>query len=245
MYSSSMATIIFTDGSSRGNPGPGGWGALLISSEEKNSRVAELGGREDHTTNNRMELMAALRALEYAEERKLPAPIEIRTDSAYLLNGITMWVFGWEKNGWKTKEGEPVQNQDIWQELAPLSYRLKKLTDLTWKKVAGHAGDLGNERVDEIATSYADGGHPLLFSGPKSEYERLFGDMLEPALYSSPKNRKNAIAYSYVSSINGEVFAHKTWPECESRVKGKKGAKYKKVFSKEEEEALVSEWAKK
>ncbi len=237
-------TVIFTDGASRGNPGPGGWGALIIESAEKGSRVAELGGREDHTTNNRMELMAALKALEYIEERKFGSPVEVRTDSAYLLNGITMWVYGWEKNGWKTKEGEPVLNQDIWQELAPVAFRLKKIVDLTWVKVVGHAGDLGNERVDEIATSFADGGHPLLFSGARSEYEKLFGDMLAPALLPQTVNRTKGVAYSYVSVIEGIPEIHKTWPECERRVKGKKGAKYKKVFSKEEEEALVTEWTK-
>lgn len=237
-----MSTVIFTDGSSRGNPGPGGWGVLIIETAEKHARVAELGGREDHTTNNRMELMAALQALKYIEERKFPAPIEVRTDSAYLLNGITMWVYGWEKNGWKTKEGEPVLNQDIWQELALVAFRLRKLADLRFVKVAGHAGDAGNERVDEIATSFADGGHPLLFSGGRTEYEKLFGDMLAPALMPQLVNRKKGIAYSYVSSIDGKPEIHKTWAECEKRVKGKKGAKYKKAFSKEEEEALVAEW---
>jgi ribonuclease HI len=149
-----MSTVIFTDGSSRGNPGPGGWGALLIENTEKGARVSELGGREEHTTNNRMELMAALKALQFAEERKFTAPLELRTDSSYLLNGITMWVYGWEKNGWKTKEGEPVLNQDIWQELVAVSFRLKKLADLQWVKVARH---------DEIVVAHTFVGQGLFF----------------------------------------------------------------------------------
>ena len=104
--------IVFTDGSSRGNPGPGGWGAVVI---EASGKVVELGGREDMTTNNRMEIAAALGALAHIHTRGIAGDIEINTDSAYLLQGITMWVYGWEKNGWKTKTGDDVLNQDLWK----------------------------------------------------------------------------------------------------------------------------------
>lgn len=239
-------TIIFTDGSSRGNPGPGGWAALIMASG-KEGKVIEIGGREENTTNNRMELTAALEALKLVEERKYEGPIEVRTDSAYVLQGVTLWAYGWEKNGWKTKEGEPVLNQDIWKELVPIAFRLKKLSQLTWVKVSGHAGIAGNERVDEIATMFADGTTPLLFSGSYTQYEKLFGNMIDGSIVTTSHKKKTSkgIAYSYVSVVDGVVETHKTWVACEKRVKGKKGVKFKKVFSPLEEAELIETWSSK
>jgi ribonuclease HI len=194
-----------------------------------------------------MELTAALESLKYIAAQKITGTITLHTDSAYVLQGITGWVYGWEKNGWKTKEGEPVLNQDIWKELAPLAYRLKELQNLTWVKVSGHAGVAGNERVDEIATMFADGERPLLFSGARSEYEKLLGDMLvltENSVATKKKSSNKSTAYSYVSLVDGSVVTDPTWALCEKRVKGKKGAKFKKVFSKEEEETLKAEWSR-
>lgn len=236
---------IFTDGASRGNPGPGGWGAVIISNAD--GRVWEIGGREDHTTNNRMELTAALMALRFAEERKLVGISQIHTDSAYVLQGITGWVYGWEKNGWKTKSGEDVLNQDLWKELGAISYRMKSRNAIEWVKVSGHVGHIGNERADKIATNAADKEQQLLFTGGLKDYEALIGGSvfdfeLGTEIKKESKANKSKLAYSYVSFLDGKIVVHKTWPECEARVKGKKGAKYKKVFSKEEENELAEQW---
>jgi ribonuclease HI len=242
-------TVIYTDGSSRGNPGPGGFGALLVTSDEKqNRKVTELGGHEDHTTNNRMELLATLESLQYIEERKIQGSVEIHTDSAYVLNGITGWVFGWEKNGWKTQNGDDVLNQDLWKVLSAVAFRTKSRQGLEWIKVKGHSGIWANERVDQIATEYADSARPLLYTGALESYLKLM-NIEEKELFavtyvasttkSSSKNKK---PYAYVSCVDGSVYKDETWAACEKRVKGKKGAKFKKVFSKEEYDELVTLW---
>lgn len=144
---------IYTDGSSLGNPGPGGWGTLIIKNEElgiKND--VELGGGEKNTTNNRMELQAAIEALKYVIKEKV-SEVTIYADSAYVLNGITSWIHGWEKNGWKTANKKPVMNKEIWQELISLVREFNG--KINWQKVKGHSGHVYNDKADEIATSYA------------------------------------------------------------------------------------------
>ena len=241
---------VFTDGSSRGNPGPGGWGTIII--DNKIGKVWELGGKEENTTNNRMEMMAVQEALAFIEKRKIEGNIEIHTDSAYLLNGITGWVFGWEKNCWKTKTGEAVLNQDLWKEISAANFRLKLKRKVDWKKVDGHSGLRGNERVDKIATMKADGEQVLLFSGSLSNYEKLVGGNIfdvssDPSASSGRAKKKSSSskkAYSYVSMVNGKIEVCKDWATCEKRVKGKSGVKFKKVGSKEEEDSLIEEWRK-
>lgn len=147
---------IYTDGSSLGNPGPGGWGVFVIKNEEleiKND--VELGGGEKNTTNNRMELQAVIEAFKYISARKVLAEnmVTIYADSAYVLNGVTSWIFGWEKNGWKTANKKPVLNQDLWQELIALTRSFKG--KINWQKVKGHSGHVYNDKADEIATSCA------------------------------------------------------------------------------------------
>ena len=243
-----MSITIFTDGSSRGNPGPGGWGALVIARKNKTDvgKVIELGGRDDHTTNNRMELMAALESLRMVRERKLEGDIELHSDSAYVLNGITKWVYGWERNNWQTKEKQSVLNQDLWEALLELERVLKLKQDIVWKKVEGHSGLRGNDRVDEIATEFADKKFVLLFSGSETDYEKMLGSNIFQVGQTAVKKKKSsssAKAYSYVSLVNGVVSVDKTWAECEKRVKGKK-ARFKKALSKEDEESLVAEFKK-
>ena len=131
---------IFTDGACSGNPGPGGWGAILrFGAVEK-----ELNGSEEHTTNNRMELMAAIRAIEAV---KRPCEIHLHTDSEYLRQGITTWIHSWKKKGWKTADKKPVKNVDLWQRLeaAIETHHVK------WHWVKGHSGHAENERADELA----------------------------------------------------------------------------------------------
>jgi ribonuclease HI len=143
-----MNTIeIYTDGSSLGNPGPGGWGTVIT---EGDKVLHELGGCEKNTTNNRMELQGVISALEYILMHHKGEKVIIHADSAYVLGGITTWIHNWEKNGWKTSTKKEVLNQDLWQKLIKL---VREFGDtLSWQKVKGHAGVLHNERADEIAT---------------------------------------------------------------------------------------------
>jgi ribonuclease HI len=136
----SDAVEVWTDGACSGNPGPGGWGAIL----SYNGVEKELSGGEAQTTNNRMELMAAISAL---EALKRPVTVALHTDSQYLRQGITGWIHGWKKNGWKTADRKPVKNAELWQRLEAALGRHK----IEWKWVKGHAGDEMNERADALA----------------------------------------------------------------------------------------------
>lgn len=249
---------IYTDGSSLGNPGPGGWGTVLVFPDKK---VVELGGREKESTNNRMEITAGIEALRRVEktllrqgsagQRKIKIKtIIIHTDSSYVLNGITMWIYAWVKNNWQTKNKESVLNQDLWEKLYKVNSNLSHKYEIEWVKVSGHSGVHLNERCDVIATSFAGNNTTILFTGNLKDYEKLFGKIpaknnspikLEVSKKSKSKN-SSKIAYSYMSFVAGKIHADKTWAECDKRVKGKSGAKYKKVFSKEEEQDLIASW---
>ncbi|HEX6860607.1 MAG TPA: ribonuclease HI [Caulobacteraceae bacterium] len=132
---------IYTDGACKGNPGPGGWGAILIAA---NGTEKELCGGEAATTNNRMELMAAIQAL---EALKKPCKVELHTDSTYVMKGISEWVHNWKRRGWKTASKDPVKNEDLWRRLDEARLR----HDVDWRWVKGHAGHELNERADELA----------------------------------------------------------------------------------------------
>ncbi|KAA2315659.1 ribonuclease HI [Pseudooceanicola sediminis] len=135
----------FTDGACSGNPGPGGWGTLLQARDgTKVVKERELKGGEANTTNNRMELLAAINALEALER---PTKLTIFTDSQYVKNGVTTWIHGWKRNGWKTAAKKPVKNADLWQQLDAA----QKRHTVTWEWVKGHAGHPENERADELA----------------------------------------------------------------------------------------------
>ena len=135
----------YTDGACSGNPGPGGWGVLLRAMDgERVVKERELKGGEPDTTNNRMELMAAISALEVLER---DAAITIITDSVYVKNGVTQWIHGWKRNGWRTADKKPVKNAELWQRLDEARAR----HDVTWEWIKGHAGHPENERADELA----------------------------------------------------------------------------------------------
>ena len=138
-------TEIFTDGACRGNPGPGGWGVLL----QKGGRTLELFGGELETTNNRMEMTAVIQAL---EALKKPARVRITTDSQYVMKGVTEWMAGWKKRGWKTAAKTPVKNVDLWQRIDELLPQ----HDVEWAWVKGHSGHAGNEQVDALANRGID-----------------------------------------------------------------------------------------
>jgi ribonuclease HI len=132
--------VIYTDGACSGNPGPGGWGAILTAGEHQR----EICGGEPHTTNNRMEMMAAIKAL---QALKRPCRVELHTDSQYLRQGITEWLPGWKARGWKTADKKPVKNDDLWRELDSARAR----HEVVWRWVKGHAGHPMNERADALA----------------------------------------------------------------------------------------------
>lgn len=210
--------VIYTDGASRGNPGRGGWSAIIITE----GTVVELGGYSPLTTNNQMELQGALEGLLYSKEHFSDAHITLHTDSQYVLLGIEKWVYGWQKNGWQTKQGEPVKNKELWQALTEVNQSL----NVSWQKVKGHAGDLGNERADYIATSFADNQKADVYEGPLEGYYALESQQSFPC---------------YVSFVDGILEYHKTWAECQKRVEGTKGSLYKKLLSASEEEKWLNE----
>lgn len=220
---------IYCDGSSIGNPGPGGWGAV-VSYEKK---LKELGGFDAKTTNNRMELMAAIESLGSLSGSK---DVTLYTDSRYVINGITKWVHGWVKNGWLTKEKKDVLNKDLWQMLEKVTQK----HTVTFEHVRGHAGVAQNERADMIANGYARKESVKLFTGTEKEYTEFLVGMPKARVVASSSSRRGK-AFSYVSLVDGKLMTHKTWEECERRVKGKK-AKFKKVFSNDEEMNLMKEW---
>ncbi|NNF67789.1 MAG: ribonuclease HI [Gammaproteobacteria bacterium] len=137
--------VIHTDGACRGNPGPGGWGAILSAGKTEK----ELSGVESPTTNNRMELTAAIKAL---QALKRPAQVTLYTDSTYLLRGVTEWMEGWKKRGWRTASKKPVKNRDLWEQLSEVIEE----HDIEWVWVKGHSGDPGNERADLLANIAMD-----------------------------------------------------------------------------------------
>lgn len=173
--------IIYTDGSSRGNPGKGGWAAIIIKNNNDGKfqitpvqrsfsvvgndklQIKEIGGREEMTTNNRMEMTASIEGLKNTPEN---CEVEIYTDSEYLMKGITLWIHNWQKNNWRTKDKKDVLNKDLWLQLLDETQKRK----VVWKKVLGHSGDKLNDRCDEIATSFADNKNVILYNGLKQDY---------------------------------------------------------------------------
>ena len=145
----SIAIEAATDGACSGNPGPGGWGGLIVFDDKSE---LEIGGSEKNTTNNRMELTAAIKTLEKLKTYKLKENFKLRTDSKYVIEGYTKWIINWKRNGWKTSSGKSVQNLDLWQKIDQL-----RINGLVMEYVKGHSGDKQNDRVDRIATNYSKG----------------------------------------------------------------------------------------
>lgn len=145
---------IYTDGACTGNPGPGGWGIVVYFAD---GSVYEMGGREAETTNNRMEMQGAIAALKVFTASNQTEPVTLYTDSEYVKKGVTQWVKGWKKKGWKTAQGKAVLNQDLWEILDDLNS-----TQVDWQYVRGHSGNEGNERCDKIARTFALGKQPPL-----------------------------------------------------------------------------------
>lgn len=232
--------LIYSDGACSGNPGPGGWAAVLIFPE---GRVLEIGGGERPTTNNRMEMKGAIAALAAVQDR--PEPVKLYTDSGLLVNGIKGWIHGWKKKGWLTAAGQPVVNRDLWELLDSLA--LARKGRLSWGHVKGHAGHEINERCDVIAVAFSKGQRPKLYEGPAvgcgysllepgPEHLHTPGGPKKPSKAKPPKH-----GY-YLSLVNGEVHRDDAWPACQARVSGVSGAKFKKVAGAADEAAALALW---
>ncbi len=168
-----MKIEIWTDGSSRGNPGKGGWGSIIITKDE----VIELGGSDKMTTNNKMELLASIEGLKEIEGNiiKETKEVTVCTDSQYVKKGMTEWIDGWIAKDWKGSTKKPVMNQDLWKALKKEEDRLKNSgIKIIWKYVKAHCGIALNERADEIATMLADGHNVELYRGDRSGYNIVF-----------------------------------------------------------------------
>jgi ribonuclease HI len=238
---------IYTDGACSGNPGPGGWACLLGGA----GRVILARGYDEPTTNNRMEMRAALEALLLMAKEfdlKKLSEIHLFTDSSYVSKGITEWVHGWKKRNWVKADGQAVGNIDLWQELDQSfngNAELKK--KLKWQLVAGHSGVAGNEYVDQAAVlSYVDKSSQrqdweIKKFSEKSIFEAF--PILRSSTSSSSISKRSSSGSSgkafYVSIVKGELKRHQTWAECEARVKGVAGARFKKLKSEAELEAWL------
>lgn len=226
--------IIYTDGSSLGNPGPGGYGAVIVS--PKLEEVIELGGGKPQTTNNEMEMTAVVAALAHIAINNMP--VTIYTDSKFVINGITKWVSNWQRNGWQTASKQPVTHRAIWEQMVSLVEGRGTEGAVTWKYVPGHQGVPGNERVDDIAQDFAGGKPVELYRGNLADY--TIDIIKEPDIQKDMSVTESGYPI-YLSLIDGELQKHMTWSECESRVKGK-SAKFKKVKNRKEEKTILESW---
>jgi ribonuclease HI len=239
---SEQPIVVFTDGAAKGNPGPGGWAVIIATPD---GHVTELGGGATHTTNNQMELTAPIEALRRLQ--RTPGALAIYTDSTYVIKGIREWIWAWRKRGWKTAEGGDVLNRALWETLASL-VGARGTGGIEWHYVRGHTGVPGNERVDEIANACALRRHPALYDGPLIRYPLPIFDVPddtsvpEHASGALSSRKSKAAAYSYLSIVGGTPMRHVTWAECERRVKGRSGAKFKKAMSAADEVAILRAW---
>ena len=239
---SHLPIIVFTDGAAKGNPGPGGWGAIVVTPDQ---HVTELGGGSPHTTNNRMELSGAIAALQHVANQ--PGPVAIYADSTYVIQGITQWVWGWRKRGWKTAQGGDVLNRDLWEQLSSL-VGARARGEVDWRWVRGHVGTPGNERADQISVAFALQQSADLYVGPFDGYALPILQL--PDETALPKRASGAVsvtkskaaAHSYLSVVDGVAMRHPTWAECERRVKGQSGARFKKAASATDESAILRGW---
>ena len=181
-----------TDGACSGNPGPGGWGALI---RFEDGSVEEFGGADPATTNNRMELQAALAMLERLAELPRHPDLTLRTDSKYLIDGLGSWMAGWKRKGWKTAAGKPVLNQDLWQSLDAA-----RLSDVPLTYVKGHSGDPDNDRVDQIAVAFSKGTSPADCSWGRRLFSRRLRSLLD-------------VCFNWLNSSSATISPVHTWAE--------------------------------
>jgi ribonuclease HI len=236
---------IYTDGACSGNPGPGGWAYLSAHGE----KVWAAAGYDAKTTNNRMEMLAAIEALKAVRTQKLQStPILLFTDSSYVLKGIQEWVFGWMKRDWKKADNTDVLNRDLWEELLAATQGLK----IKWVLVPGHSDIPGNEFVDEWSVEASlnlkarEGSWTLAEFPERSAFETMPEARVskKSSSSSSPSAKSSAPKGKafYVSLVKGALVRHATWAECEARVRGISGARFKKVASEAELAEVLRTW---
>jgi ribonuclease HI len=228
--------LVYTDGACSGNPGPGGWGAVVLSPDRQ---VRELGGGSARTTNNRMELTAAISALECVADR--PGRVSLYTDSTYLISGMTRWLPMWKRKGWTRVDGGETLNRDLWEELDRLVSG--RHDGVSWFYVRGHKGHPGNSRCDAIAVAFSHGEAASLYEGPGSGYSVDLTPP-EPQALPAPSSQRSPGAKKagwYLSLLDGRLERHQTWASCQARVHGKP-AQFKKVASQDEESAILKKW---
>jgi ribonuclease HI len=189
-----------------------------------------------------MELRATLEALRHIGA--VAGPVAVHTDSAYVIRGIREWIHGWRRRAWRTTGGGKVLNRDLWETLAVVADGTGKVA---WHYVPGHRGIPGNERADEIANAYAAGRRPTLYRGPLIRYDVAVLDIpddtrLPTRSAGAPVAGRRTAAHSYLSIVDGQPVRHATWAECERRVKGRSGARFKKAMSPADEEAILRSW---
>lgn len=232
---------IYTDGACSGNPGPGGWGAIIAL--HPSAQVVELGGSGQSTTNNRMEIQAIIAAMHEISSHKGVKTVVVYTDSTYAVRGINEWIHGWRRNGWQTAQGKPVENQDLWRSFDQAVAAAKQGRQIEWQIVPGHAGIAGNERADTIAVAFSQGTPIDLYRGPAAKYTT---DLTPPSsleLSKAKKKKKRAPKQGYyLSLVGGTIHRDSSWKECEARVKGVTGAKFKKVANEAEEKEMLKKW---
>lgn len=217
-------TDIITDGACSGNPGRGGWATIIL----HNGSATEFSGSAVDTTNNRMELTAALAGLQQAPRDHT---IHVYRDSQYLINGITKWVNGWRKNGWKTRTGDPVENKDLWEALIAHTH-----VNVHWHHVKGHAGHVHNERANTLAQLQA--GSRGAAAAPRVPASTAPARPLTVGTGDATVARYPC----YVSMVNGIVERHATWDDCKAATHGVSGARFKKIASLAELQAQLRSW---
>lgn len=240
---------IFTDGAARGNPGRAGWGAIVCTPA---GEVTELGGHAPKATNNQMELTAAVEGLREAR-RAGASELALYSDSTYVLQGISSWIHGWKRRGWRKRDGNPVLNAELWQALDAA----REGVDVTYHYLKGHAGVPANEQADTLACRFADDGpeaESILYRGPLADYGVALFDLPDDTSVpsrsdskskggkASGKGKSKGKPYCYLSVVGGVLETHDSWPACEARVKGTSGARFKKAMSRDEAEQIARGW---
>jgi ribonuclease HI len=217
--------IAYTDGACLGNPGPGGWGVRLLYPDDT---IRELCGMAAATTNNRMELQAAIEALQILHSAPQAA---IFTDSRYVIDGLTKWLPAWRRRGWITTTNTPVKNRDLWIALERLHH-----PGVRWQHVRGHSGDPNNERVDTIARACAAGTCPPLFCGQAgTSADPVIAAPVTALLASATRACQGTHGPArYISIVHGNVAIDPDWATCAARVRGVSGAQYRKIRTPEE-----------
>jgi ribonuclease HI len=236
-FNQQSSHVIYCDGACSGNPGVGGWAFIHWFPD---NTVVEGSGFNPSTTNNRMEMTAAIEAI-----RAIAAgeSIIILTDSVYLIRGITQWIFGWQKRGWKNSEGADILNKDLWE----LLYKISRGKKIDWRYVRGHSGFAGNERVDQLAVAQSLKRPLAGYSGSYDDYRVAILPLPEKVSLPEMKkinglSAKEKAASFYLSLVNGVLESHSTWDQCQARVKGVSQARFKKVTSEVEAAEVIKSW---